>query len=211
VRRSDCRAAALETRDPIPGPRAQRRRGGGVPVQDSVDCDGSGGRSGAGRRLTHHEWLADGPSDPRETMARTIVEFTSGARTILAYNAPFERGRIRELAEHLPHLRAKLASVEARLVDLLPLVRDHVYHPRLAGSFSLKSVAPVLAPGVDYGALEVAEGGEAARLLYDLLLRGDAMGERERARVRRELLRYCATDTQAAAEVHRGLARAAGG
>jgi predicted RecB family nuclease len=170
-----------------------------VPVQVSVHCDGPG------RRLTHNEWLADGPADPRETMARKIIEFTSGARTILAYHAPFERSRIQELMEHLPHLRAKLESVEARLVDLLPLVRDHVYHPRFAGSFGLKSVAPVLAPSVDYDQLEVAEGGAASQLLYDLLLKPDAMGERERARARRDLLRYCATDTRALAEVHRGL------
>ena len=174
-----------------------------VPVQLSVH------REGPGHRLTH-EWLADGSEDPRESVARKLIEFTAGARTILAYNAGFERQCIRHLMEHLPRLAARLESVEQRLVDLLPVVRDHVYHPRFAGSFGLKSVAPVLAPDVAYEDLEVAEGEMASQLLYDLLLKGDEMAEGEKRRVRRELLKYCRMDTLALAGVHGALAGMAG-
>jgi predicted RecB family nuclease len=171
-----------------------------IPVQVSVH------REGPDRRLTHHEWLADGSDDPREAVAGKVIEFTAGAKTIVAYNAGFEGQCIRHLAEHLPRLAARLESVEQRLVDLLPVVRDHVYHPRFAGSFGLKSVAPVLAPDVAYEGVEIAEGGMASQLLYDLLLRGDGMAEVEKRRVRRELLKYCRTDTLALAGVHRKLA-----
>jgi hypothetical protein len=170
-----------------------------VPVQLSVH------REASGSRLTHHEWLADGPGDPREAIARKVIEFTDGARTILAYNAPFERRCIQDLKGRLPRLAAGREAVEARLRDLLPLVRDHVYHPRFNGSFGLKSVAPSLVPGIDYDRLEIAEGGAASQMLYELLLKGDGMREAQRKRVRRELLRYCRLDTEALVKVHRAL------
>jgi uncharacterized protein DUF2779 len=170
-----------------------------VPVQLSVHRETRGGV------LTHHEWLADGPDDPRETIARKLIEFTEGARTILAYHAPFETHCIRALQEHLPRLAAGLETVAGRLRDLLPIVRDHVYHPAFNGHFGLKSVAPALAPGIDYDTLEIAEGSEASQVLYGLLLKGESMIVQERERLRRDLLRYCRTDTEAMVRLHRAL------
>src|SRR5262249_40130901 len=113
-----------------------------VPVQLSVHREDSRGRDSSGSgRLSHHEWLADGPGDPREEIARRLIEFTEGARTILAYYASFECARIQDLKERLPGLAARLGAVEDRLRDVHPLVRDYVYHPGFKGSFSLKSVA----------------------------------------------------------------------
>jgi predicted RecB family nuclease len=170
-----------------------------VPVQMSVHREEAKG-------LAHFAWLAEGAGDPREEAARRLCEFTAGARTIFAYYAPFERQRIEELEAALPHLAGDLATVRERLADLLPLVRDFVYHPRFEGRFGLKSVAPVLAPQVDYAGLEVAEGGAATRLLYEHLF-GAAAGDRER--VRRDLLDYCRTDTEAIVALHRTLLRLA--
>jgi hypothetical protein len=184
-----------------------------VPVQMSVHReDGTG--------LRHFDWLADGPGDPREEAARRLIEFTAGARTIFAYYAPFERQRIEEMEGCLPHLAPALAAVRERVADLLPLVRDFVYHPRFEGRFGLKSVAPVLAAEIDYVRLAVADGGEATRLLYGLLFepagggkpaRGPAAAgavDREaRERIRRDLLAYCRTDTEALVALHRALVR----
>ncbi|TFH57961.1 MAG: DUF2779 domain-containing protein [Gemmatimonadales bacterium] len=170
-----------------------------VPVQMSVHREASGGK------LVHNEWLAEGPGDPRETVARKLLEFTRGARCILAYNAGFEKRCIQEIGEHLPHLARPLDEVTARIEDLLPIVRNHVYHPGFRGSFGLKSVVPCMVPGIDYEELEVAEGGEAAQMLFSLLLRGDEMKKAERARLRRELLKYCEMDTLALVKLHRQL------
>ena len=42
----------------------------------------------------------------------------------------FERTRIKELAEWLPHLAPDLDALKGKLVDLLPVIQHHVYHPR---------------------------------------------------------------------------------
>lgn len=175
-----------------------------VPVQISVHRQASGGR------LVHREWLADGPGDPREALAAKLIEFTEGARTIVAYNASFERGRIRMLRERLPRLAKRLLSIEEKLRELLPVVRNHVYHPDFGGGFGLKSVAPALVPGIAYGKLAIAGGDDASRMLYELLLRGDGLAAGEKRRLRRDLLRYCRTDTEALARLHRALAPLAG-
>jgi hypothetical protein len=56
-----------------------------------------------------------------------------------------------------------LLAIRARLFDLLPVVRNCVYHVGFGASFSIKNVAPALSPGFGYADLDgVAEGGSAA-------------------------------------------------
>lgn len=74
----------------------------------------------------------------------------------------FEATRLRELGEHFKDLASSLARVRKRIVDLLPLIRDHVYDPDFHGSFSLKSVLPALVPELGYDNLEITDGGLAS-------------------------------------------------
>jgi hypothetical protein len=166
-----------------------------LPVQFS--CHVEDGRGG----LTHHEWLADGPEDARPALAERLVAACAGARTIAAYNASFERACLATLAQGAPRLAAPLADIAARLVDLLPIVRGHVYHPDFGGRFSLKSVLPVLVPGLDHDDLAIGEGLMASVELERLLFRGEGLPPGERERLREDLRRYCALDTLGLAEL----------
>lgn len=49
-----------------------------------------------------------------------------------------------------------------KLADLLPMVRNYVYHPQFHGSFSIESVLPAMFPGLGYSELAVASGDVAA-------------------------------------------------
>jgi hypothetical protein len=160
-----------------------------VPVQLSCHLE-----DGIGHR--HIEWLAEGPGDPRLEFTRFLVEACAGARTIVSYNAGFEADCLRRLAEALPQLAPELTDVERRLVDLLPVVRDHVYHPSFDGGFSLKQVLPALVPAMGYSGMEVAEGRAASRELVQLLF-GEPMDPQERSVIRESLLAYCKQDTWA--------------
>ena len=57
------------------------------------------------------------------------------------------------MADALPELRSDLTALSKRIKDLLPVVRDHVYHPDFGVSFSIKSVLPALVHGLGYGDL----------------------------------------------------------
>lgn len=159
-----------------------------VAVQVSVhteDRDGS---------VFHSEWLAAPNADPREAIARKTLEFTERTGSVVVYNAAFERARIRELMERFPAMARDLESLSERLWDLLPVVRNHVYHPDFNGSFSLKSVLPALVPGESYDGMEIAEGGSASRVLERVLFDPE-VDDAERESMRRSLLQYCRQDT----------------
>ncbi len=162
-----------------------------VPAQFSCHLERADGS------LDHHAWVADGPADPRPEMARRVIEACRGARTVVAYNMAFEKGCLERMAQAVPALAGALRDVIARLADPLLVVRDHVYHPDFGGSFSLKRVLPALVPGLDYGDLEIAEGGLASVELARLVFDGDAMPADERRRRRDALLAYCERDTLA--------------
>lgn len=142
------------------------------------------------------EHLADGPGDPRPALIEALLAACAGAGAIVVYYLPFERDRLRELRAAFPAYDAALADVEGRLVDLLDVVQDFVYHPGFRGSFSLKRVLPTLVPELSYAGLAVQDGGvamaELARLLY-----GPPLSGADRDRLRRDLLTYCELDTVA--------------
>ncbi|HEV2751329.1 MAG TPA: DUF2779 domain-containing protein [Gemmatimonadales bacterium] len=162
-----------------------------VPVQFSVHLEERG------RGLIHHQWIADGPDDPRPALAEAVVEACAGARRVVAYYASFERECLRQLREAVPKFARELERIERRLVDLLPTVRNHVYHPDFGGRFSIKKTLPALVPGLSYADLKVQDGEKATVELQRLMLAGSELPERERAELREALLRYCERDTWA--------------
>ena len=162
-----------------------------VPVQFSVHLEDRG------RGLAHHQWIADGPEDPRPALAEALVAACAGARKVVAYHASFERECIKQLREAVPRWARELERIEKRLVDLLPTIRSHVYHPDFGGGFSIKKTLPALVPGLSYADLKVQDGEVATVELQRLMLEGDGTPPAERAALREALLRYCERDTWA--------------
>jgi hypothetical protein len=160
-----------------------------VPVQFSCHMQDAEGH------VIHHDWLADGPDDPRPLLAQRLVEACGSARTVVAYHASFERRCIEQLAEAVPALAPELHEIANRLVDLLPIVRNHVYHLDFGGGFGLKSVLPALVPELRYDDMPIGDGGTATLELERLLFADDALIPDARERLRGDLLRYCHQDT----------------
>ncbi len=162
-----------------------------VPAQFSCYVDDGSGE------LVHHEWLAEGSGDPREPLAVALIKAVRNARHVVTYNVSFSRACVRRLSAALPHLAADLGAIDAKLVDLLPVVRDHVYHPEFAGSFSIKDVLPALVPGLDHGVLDVSDGFTASVNIAKLMLKPDQFSLQDRKTLRHQLREYCELDTWA--------------
>ncbi len=155
--------------------------------------------------LRHREFLADARRDPRREFAERLLAALADGREPVVVYSDFEAAVLRELAAAFPDLAPRLDALGARLVDLLPVVRDHVYHPAFGGSFSLKRVVPALVEGFGYADLaDVADGGSASSAILRLASGAD-LDTAEEARLRRALLAYCARDTLALVELHRAL------
>jgi predicted RecB family nuclease len=147
-----------------------------------------------GAEPQHFEFLAKDATDPQREFIASLCSALGKSGSIVVYSA-FESQRLSELAAWLPEFAGRIKKIQRRLWDLLPVVRNHVYHPRFAGSFSIKKVLPALVPGMTYEGMEVADGTDAG-LAWESLIRG-GMDQSERERTRKALLEYCGLDTLA--------------
>ena len=145
---------------------------------------------------THAEYLAEGPHDPRPELAQLMLDATAGADKLVVYSG-YEKRMIRELQAAVPDLVDPLAELESKLFDLLPVVRNNVYHPDFKGSFSLKAILHPLVPELTYDDLVIVDGQVASVEIARLLFVAHKIPEDERDRVRRDLLEYCKRDTWA--------------
>jgi hypothetical protein len=147
-----------------------------------------------GAEPEHHEFLATDASDPRQEFTASLCSVLDKSGSILVYSA-FESQRLAELAAWLPEFADRIRKIQARLWDLLPIVREHTYHAAYAGSYSIKSVLPALVPDMSYDGMEVADG-QSAGLAWTSLVRG-RLDRGECDRIRKALLDYCGQDTLA--------------
>ncbi len=118
-------------------------------------------------------------SDQREEMIKAMLKYMDPNKgTLFAQNVPFEKGRIKELAECFPDYKSDLMKLYDRGFDLLWLVNTNsklyeelgfdkerakkfnYYNKNLSGSFSIKKTLPVFSD-LSYDKLIVKNGTEA--------------------------------------------------
>ncbi|MEJ2007193.1 MAG: DUF2779 domain-containing protein [Acidobacteriota bacterium] len=145
--------------------------------------------------LEHYEFLAEDASDPRAAFLKNLRQVIGDTGHILVYNKAFESGVLGKLAERFPEHKPAVNRLQARLWDLLPVIRSHTYHIEYRGSFSLKYVLPALVPEMSYEAMGVSEGEEAGAV-WDAMIHG-RLTEEEKKKAKRDLLAYCCQDTLA--------------
>ena len=148
-----------------------------------------------GAEPKHFEFLATDTNDPRREFISSLCCVIGEYGNAIVYNATFESQRLSELAAWLPEFTPRITNIQARLWDLLPAVRKHVYHPAFAGSYSLKYVLPALVPEMTYEGMNVANGTDAG-VAWERLVRGGT-DQVEREKLRKALLEYCGQDTLA--------------
>jgi hypothetical protein len=158
--------------------------------------------------LCHAEFLQADGQDPRRAFAETLIAAVGEEGSIVVYNKGMESTRLQELARDFPDLAGGLLALDARIVDLLPIVRQSCYHLEFHGSRSLKAVAPVLAPGLSYEDLGLKGGTEAMEAYARII--DPATAEAKREQLRADLKSYCGQDTLAMVEVLKRLLAEAG-
>jgi hypothetical protein len=147
-----------------------------------------------GAEPEHCEFLATDASDPRREFIESLCYALGERGNIVVYSA-FESQRLSELGAYLPEFADRIKQIQARLCDLLPVVRNNVYHHAFAGSYSLKAVLPALVPEMTYDGM-IVDDGQDAGLAWESLRRG-GLGQVEQDRIKEALLDYCGQDTLA--------------
>ncbi len=147
-----------------------------------------------GSEAVHHEYLANGEADPRHELLSELYRLLGESGSIVAYNAGFEIGVLKELVALYPEYEGWLEGILARVVDLLyPFTNFHYYNPSQKETASLKKVLPAIT-GIGYKELGIGAGMDAS-IAYERVTYGQATRE-EKERVRADLLKYCKLDTE---------------
>ncbi|MEI7741138.1 MAG: DUF2779 domain-containing protein [bacterium] len=152
--------------------------------------------------LKHYEFLADTFADPASEVCASLARNIGPKGNVVSWNMQFEASRNSELAEMVPSRAAFLADVNERMYDLMMIVKKGYYvDSRFEGIASLKKVLPVMCPELSYDALAIHEGGTASASWA--VLTDPAIGAREKAQLRADMLDYCGLDTFAMVEIFR--------
>ncbi|WP_375204244.1 DUF2779 domain-containing protein [Hyphococcus sp.] len=149
--------------------------------------------------LSHHEFLDLSGNDPRRACAEALVEILCAPDveegSIVAYFAGFEKQCIKGLALIYDDLRESLMGIHERVVDLLPVVREHYYHRDQRGSWSIKAVLPTVCPELDYADLEVKDGTNAQSAYVQAI--DPSTPPQKKSAIGSALKEYCKRDTLA--------------
>ncbi len=149
--------------------------------------------------IEHHEFLHMDLSDPRPALIDAMKAHFQNVGTVVVYYQPFEKSRLKEMAEDFPEHAVFLNDVHERVWDQLDIFKYCVEDHRLALSNSIKVVLPTFVPELSYKDLDVQKGDECQlewRKMIDIKwqptkeLKADA------------LKKYCELDTWAMVKLH---------
>lgn len=157
----------------------------------------------------HRDFLWRENSDPRAAFAQSLHEALHTCESIVYYS-DYELTTLRSLSAAGVCLADELAAMfspHGLGVDLLKIVKEHVYHPGFLGSFSIKKVLPALVPDVSYDGLSIQDGETAA--VEFLRMTGPGPTEASKEQIATSLREYCRLDTLAMVFVYRALCRLA--
>lgn len=143
--------------------------------------------------LTHQPFLDLSRDDPSKNIVEALIGACGDAGPVFVYNASFEKSRMNELADRFPQYRSPLLAIIDRIVDLLTVAQEYYYHPDQCGSWSLKSVLPIIAPDLTYEALDVQDGGMAMERYLEAIQPKTSLDRK--IAIHQQLEAYCGLDT----------------
>ena len=152
-----------------------------------------------GEVLHHADFLAKSFEDPRRAFAESLIAQLGNSGPVVVYSG-FESWVIRDLEALYSDLSEELQAIRVRIWDLFGVIKKNYYHPGFHGSYSIKSVVPVLVPELAYTDLDV-QSGDGAATAFQKLANNPGLDPIERERIQLQLRDYCARDTLAMVKI----------
>lgn len=154
-------------------------------------------------RLDHHGLLWRSREHPASGIVADLRSRIGPIGSVVVWNKGFEQIRNQELARLLPGHANFLLDLNARMIDLMDVVRLGLWlDPRFNGSSSIKKVLPVAAPDLSYDDLPIGDGALASECWLDAVFGTHDQAEAvDREAVFTALELYCHLDTLALVRV----------
>jgi len=152
-------------------------------------------------KLEHYEYLHTEKSDPIPSLLHSLKKVIGNSGSIVVWNKGFEGSRNKGMGEIYAEYRDFCEDMNSRLFDLMDVFRNQLYDdPKFKGSYSIKSVLPVLVPELSYTDLDISNGSMAMASWYDYVF-----GKEKDEKIISDLLKYCELDTLAMVRVYEEL------
>lgn len=149
--------------------------------------------------------------DPRGQIAKAVLDGSKGAKSLVAYNASFEKtimknlAKIQDLDQSGREEMLKLVGIFTDIAD--PFRQGHFYHPKQYGGTGLKRIVGAILEKKPYEGLKIANGATAAAVYLKATVTDDA---RTRKKAEKQLKKYCDVDAQCMIDVAAALEQCAG-
>ncbi len=148
-----------------------------------------------GGELEHHEFLADGTTNPQREFVERLLAIVPSNACVLVWNQSFENTRLKELADAFPDKSGEVYHLISNVRDLMkPFQNKSIYHWQFDGAYSIKAVLPALVPALSYDNLDISDGAAASSAWLRMVWSKD---NEEKSALRKQLLQYCHLDTLA--------------
>lgn len=138
----------------------------------------------------HYYFLKTKGKIPSHAFIHSLVYTLENTKGPIFVYSPYENNVLNKLQEQYPKYQRKIKAIQDRLVDLLALVRQYYYHPQMHGSWSLKTILPIISQSLDYNQLIIKDGAMAQEVYQYLFY-----NEENYDYWRQALLEYCQQDT----------------
>jgi len=167
----------------------------------------------------HYNFIANPNKDERELLLSELINILNKYdSSIIVYNKTFEKTRLEEFKTLFPKYAKAIDKIINRLFDLLDVVKMskpfylnlgfkeeeldsyNLYHPDLAGSYSLKRIIKIFEPKA-YENLIIKDGVKA----YKTYMKLAEMSDIEAKIAKNNLFLYCQQDTYSMYQIIRGL------
>ncbi len=155
--------------------------------------------------IEHKEFLETTGQAPMRLFAETLIEALENDGPIIVFGT-FEETILKQAIRLNPEFETPLLGIIDRLVNLLPWMREHYYHPAMKGSWSIKAILPTVAPHLDYAQLDDVRNGTLAQLAYLEIIDPETHASVRDMKIH-NLLKYCELDTRAMVELVRFFTR----
>lgn len=151
--------------------------------------------------LTQHtEHLTTTMQDPSKSLIKQLQADIGNLGTVFVWNKTFEKTRNKEMAAIHPEYRDFLEALNSRIYDLGDFINLGYYlHPKFKGSWSLKTVLPVMVPELGYDEMQISKGDQAMTAWWKLI--NGALTDEAVEKTKAMLLEYCKLDTRAMVEI----------
>ena len=155
-------------------------------------------------KIEHKEYIHREKTSPLEIIASKLREDIGDVGAVIVWNKGFEAKCNKDLAAANPQYADFLIGVNARIYDLMEVVKKQKYlHKDFKGKYSIKTVLPVMCPELDYSTLAVSNGTQAV-MEYENLVFGNYPPE-QKDQAFQNLLDYCKLDTWAMVRIYEEL------